>query len=74
MKSYNSLLIDKKANYFCELKSIDDCKDAIKFSISKNLDILVVGDSEPTKKKVNKAKELKIKIINESDWYKILNI
>jgi len=43
-------------------------------TISKNLDILVVGDSEPTKKKVNKAKELKIKIINESDWYKILNI
>ena len=43
-------------------------------AISRNLDILVVGDSEPTKKKVNKAKELKIKIINEKEWYKILNI
>ena len=43
LKSYNSLLIDKKANYFCELKSVDDCKEAIKFSISKNLDILILG-------------------------------
>ena len=43
-------------------------------TISKKLDILVVGDSKPAKKKINKAKELKIKIINEKDWYKILNI
>ena len=43
-------------------------------TISKNLDILVVGNSKPTKNKINKAKDLKIKIINESDWYKILNI
>ena len=43
LKRYNSLLIDKKANYFCELQSIDDCEEAIKFSISKNLDILILG-------------------------------
>ena len=43
-------------------------------SISKKLDILVVGGSKPTKKKINKAKELKIQIINEKDWYKMLNI
>ncbi len=43
-------------------------------SISKKLDILVVGDSKPTKKKVDKAKDLKIQIINERDWYKLLNI
>ena len=43
-------------------------------TISKKLDILVVGDSKPTKKKIIKAKELKIKIINEKDWYKLLNI
>jgi DNA ligase (NAD+) len=43
-------------------------------AISKKLDILVVGDSKPTKKKIDKAKELKIKIINEKDWYKLLNI
>lgn len=43
-------------------------------SISKKLDILVIGDSKPTKKKVEKAKEMKIKILYEKDWYKILNI
>ena len=43
-------------------------------SISKKLDILVVGDSKPTKKKIDKAKELEIQIINEKDWYKLLNI
>ena len=42
-------------------------------SISKKLDFLVVGNSNPTKKKIDKAKELKIKIIYETDWNKILN-
>jgi len=43
-------------------------------AISKKLDILVIGNSKPAKKKIDKAKELKIQIINEKDWYKILNI
>jgi DNA ligase (NAD+) len=43
-------------------------------SISKKLDLLVVGDSKPTKKKIERAKELKIQIITEKDWYEILNI
>ncbi len=42
-------------------------------SISKKLDILVVGDSKPTKKKVDKARELGVKIISEIEWNKILN-
>ena len=42
-------------------------------SISKKLDYLVVGDSKPTKKKVDQAKQLNIKIILEKDWNKILN-
>ena len=42
-------------------------------SISKNLDFLVVGESKPTKKKINQAKKLNIKIIFENDWNKILN-
>jgi len=42
-------------------------------SISKKLDFLVVGDSKPTKKKVDQAKQLNIKIILEKDWKKILN-
>ena len=42
-------------------------------AISKKLDILVVGDSKPTKKKVDQAKELDIKIVLEKEWDKILN-
>ncbi len=43
-------------------------------SVSKKLNILVVGDTKPTKKKVDKAKELKVKIFSEKEWYKLLNI
>ncbi len=42
-------------------------------SISKKLDYLVVGDSKPTKSKIDQAKQLNIKIILEKDWNKILN-
>ena len=43
-------------------------------SVSKKLNILVVGNLKPTKKKIDKAKELKIKIYSEDDWYNFLNI
>ena len=42
-------------------------------SVSRKLDYLVVGDSKPTKKKVDKAKDLNIKILTEKEWRKILN-
>ena len=42
-------------------------------SISKKLDYLVVGESKPTAKKIDQAKELKIKIILEKEWNKMLN-
>jgi len=42
-------------------------------TISKKLDFLVVGETKPTKKKIDQAKELKIRIISEKDWDKILN-
>ena len=42
-------------------------------SITKKLDFLVVGESKPTKKKIEQAKQLNIKIILEKDWNKILN-
>ena len=40
---------------------------------SKKLDYLVVGDSKPTIKKVEKAKKLNIKILDENSWYSLLN-
>ncbi len=42
-------------------------------SMSKKLDILIVGNSKPTKKKVDQARELNIKIITEKEWNEILN-
>ena len=42
-------------------------------SISKKLDFLIVGESKPTKRKIEQAKQLKITIISEKDWNKILN-
>jgi len=34
---------------------------------------LVVGDSKPTSKKIEKAKQLNIKILDENSWYGLLN-
>ena len=57
-----------------EAKSlVEDNGGKVLGSISKKLDILVVGNSKPTKKKMDQAKELKIKIIFEKEWNKILN-
>jgi len=42
-------------------------------SPSKKLDYLVAGDSKPTLKKVNQAKDLGVKILSEKDWYKLIN-
>ena len=43
-------------------------------SLSKKLNILVVGNNKPTKSKIEKSKELGVDIIYEDDWYKFLNI
>ena len=42
-------------------------------TISKKLDILVIGNSKPTKKKIENAKQLNIKVINQDEWLKLLN-
>ena len=41
-------------------------------SVSKKLDFLIIGD-KPTKRKVENAKDLKIKIIDQHEWLKMLN-
>ena len=57
-----------------EAKSIAENNGAkVLGSISKKLDMLVVGSSKPTKKKIDKAKEFEIKIITEKEWDEILN-
>ena len=57
-----------------EAKSIAENNGAkVVGSVSKKLDLLIVGDSKPTKKKIDQAKLLKIEIITEKEWNKILN-
>ena len=43
-------------------------------TISKKLNILVIGNNKPTNSKIKKAKELGVSIVSENDWYKFLNI
>ena len=42
-------------------------------SVSKKLDYLIIGNSKPTKNKIEKAKELKIDLMTEEKWYDLLN-
>ncbi len=56
-----------------EAKSlIEKNSGSIISNVSKKLDYLVIGD-KPTKKKVQIAKELKVKILKQSDWLKMLD-
>ena len=55
-----------------ELKSIAESKGAkIVSSLSKKTDFLVVGSQKPTVRKLNDAKKLNVKILNEESWHKI---
>ncbi len=51
---------------------IEQNSGSIISNISKKLDNLIIGD-KPTKRKIDAAKELKIKILNQSEWLKMLN-
>ncbi len=53
---------------------VEDHGGRVLGAVTKKLDILVTGNSKPTKKKIDNAKKLNIKIIEENDWYKILNL
>jgi DNA ligase (NAD+) len=55
-----------------EAKSLAEALGAkILCSVNKKLDYLVIGLSKPTKNKVDKAKELGVKIIEEKEWLKL---
>ena len=56
-----------------EAKSlIEENSGSIVSNVSKKLDYLIIGD-KPTKRKIDAAKELKIKILKQSEWLKMLN-
>ncbi len=57
-----------------EAKSIiEKNSGSIISNVSKKLNFLVVGD-KPTKKKVDRAKELEVKILSQSDLLKMINM
>ena len=56
-----------------EAKSlIEQNSGAIISNVSKKLDYLIIGD-KPTRRKIEAAKELNIKILKQSEWLKMLN-
>ena len=57
-----------------EVKSlIEENSGSSVSTVNQKLNYLIIGD-KPTKKKVDKAKELKITILNQSQFLKMLNI
>ena len=56
-----------------EAKSIAELQGGkVLGNISKKLTYLVVGSSKPTNSKIEKAKDMNIKILTEEDWYNLL--
>ena len=56
-----------------EAKSlIEENSGSIISNVSKKLDYLIIGE-KPTKKKVDVARELNIKVLEQADWMKMLN-
>ena len=70
-----SFLVTGKLNGIsrAEVKSLIEENSGITVSsVSKKLNYLIIGE-KPTKRKVESAKELKIKIISQNDFLKMLN-
>jgi DNA ligase (NAD+) len=56
-----------------EAKSlIEENSGSIVSNVSKKLDYLIVGE-KPTKRKIDAAKDLKIKILSQKQWLQMLN-
>ena len=55
-----------------EAKSlIEQNSGSIVSNVSKKLDYLIIGE-KPTKRKIDSAKQFKIKVLTQSQWLKIL--
>jgi DNA ligase (NAD+) len=56
-----------------EAKSlIEENSGSIVSNVSKKLNFLIIGD-KPTKRKIDSAKEMNIKILTQAEWLKMLN-
>ena len=77
----NGLLKNKTFMFTGKLKGISraEAKSLIEknsgsiiSNVSKKLNFLIAGD-KPTKRKIDLAKKLEIKILNQADWLRMLN-
>ena len=71
-----SFLVTGKLNGIsrAEVKSlIEENSGTIVSSVSNKLNYLITGE-KPTKRKVESAKELKIRVINQDEFFKMLNV
>ena len=75
LKNYTFMITGKLSGISrAEIKSlIEENSGSTVSSVTKKLDYLIIGD-KPTKRKIETAKELRIKIINQSQFLKMLNI
>ena len=75
LKNYTFMITGKLSGISrAEVKSlIEENSGSTVSSVTKKLDYLIIGD-KPTKRKIETAKELRIKIINQSQFLKMLNI
>ena len=74
LKNKTFMLTGKLTNMSrAEAKSlIEKNSGSIISNVSKKLDYLIVGE-KPTKRKIEKGKELSVKILSQDDWLKMLN-
>ena len=74
LKNKTFMLTGKLKNMSrAEAKSlIEKNSGSIISNVSKKLDFLIIGEN-PTKRKIDNAKDLKIKILDQNDWLKMLN-
>ena len=66
------LLFNKPSSEFWIASLIEENSGTTVSTVSKKLNYLIVGE-KPTKKKVDYAKQLKIKVIDQAELLKMLN-
>ena len=74
LKNKNFMFTGKLTNMSrAEAKSlVEQNSGSIISSVNKRLNFLVIGE-KPTNKKIEQAKNLGIKILNQEEWFKLLN-
>ena len=73
----DEVVVERAGDVIPHIISVDLAKreknsGSIISNVSKKLDYLIIGE-KPTNRKIEAAKELNIKIINQSEWLRLIN-